>query len=206
MPGMMEGLESLWSPESIGDFMNAGAVTDVTPDGDAIVSEIEIAAPPEKVFRALVDPEQVVRWWGGQGAGQSFRCTQFQRDLRPRGRWLGAGVDAQGRPFEVTGEYIEVDPPRLLVCTWIASWAAKMETTVRWELQPTSHGTTLRNRHSGLAANPELAKSFRGWPRMLGWLQALLEHGETVDDRRPISSCSSELHSAAPSQPQASSS
>lgn len=155
-------------------------------DGDTIVSEVHIAAAPERVFQALVDPEQVVRWWGGQGEGQGFRCTSFQCDLRPGGKWRSTGVDAQGRPFEVVGQYVEIDRPRLLVHTWIASWTAKVETTVRWELQPTSRGTLLRHQHSGLAAHPELVKSFRGWPRILGWLQALLEQGETVVDRWPV--------------------
>jgi hypothetical protein len=40
-------------------------------------------------------------------------------------------------------------------------------------------------RHYGLAAYPELAKSYSGWPRMLGWLQAFLERGESCDDREP---------------------
>jgi len=30
----------------------------------------------------------------------------------------------------------------------------------------------LRIRHSGLAAHPEVKGSYRGWPRMLEWLQA----------------------------------
>jgi len=156
--------------------------------GDAIVNEIHIAAPPERVFQALVDPQQVVKWWGGEGEGQSFRCTVFQCDLRPGGKWRSAGVDAHGHPFEVVGEYLEVDPTRLLVHTWMASWTGGVETTVRWELEPTSQGTLVRHHHGGLAAHPELAKAFRGWPRMLGWLQALLEHGETVGDRPPVSS------------------
>jgi uncharacterized protein YndB with AHSA1/START domain len=53
------------------------ATASVAPDGDAIVSEIYIAAPPEDVFRALVDPELVVKWWGGQGAEQSFSLHTF---------------------------------------------------------------------------------------------------------------------------------
>ena len=86
-----------------------------------------------------------------------------------------------GNPFEVVGEYLEIDPPRSLVHTWTASWTGEVETTVRWELEPTSHGTLVRHRHSGLAAHPEVAKSYSGWPRMLGWLQALLEEDETVE-------------------------
>ena len=65
------------------------------------------------------------------------------------------------------GEYLEVDSPRLLVYSWVASWTGDVKTTVRWELEPTGKGTLVKIRHSGLAAHPELAKSYRGWPRML---------------------------------------
>lgn len=158
----------------------------VASDGDSIVSEVYIAAAPDDVFRALVDPEFVVKWWGGQGAEQSFRCTHFQSDLRPGGRWRSTGVDGQGRPFEAAGEYLEIDPPRLLVQTWIASWTAQVKTTVRWELIATGDGTRVRHQHLGLAAHPQIGKSFRGWPRILGWLRTFLENGETVDDRWPV--------------------
>jgi len=158
----------------------------ITPDGDAIVSEIYIAAPPEEVFRALVDPELVVKWWGGQGADQSFRCTHFQSNLRPGGSWRSSGIDGQGRPFEAAGEYVEIDPPRLLVQTWVASWTAQVKTTVRWELQLRGDGTLVRHQHSGLAIDPQVSKSFRGWPRILGWLRAFVEKGESVDDRWPV--------------------
>jgi hypothetical protein len=30
----------------------------ITPDRDAVISEVEIAAPPERVFQALVTREQ----------------------------------------------------------------------------------------------------------------------------------------------------
>lgn len=163
------------------------ATTSIVNHGDAIVTEMYIAAPPSQVFRALVDPQMVMKWWGGQGAGQSFRCTRFESDLRTGGTWRSSGIDGQGHPFEVTGEYLEVDPPRLLIQTWVASWTGPVKTLVRWELEPTREGTLLRHQHSGLAAHPEVAKSFRGWPRLLGWLQVFLERGETVEDRWPAS-------------------
>jgi uncharacterized protein YndB with AHSA1/START domain len=164
------------------------ATSSATPDGDAIISEIFVNAPPEQVFRALVDPKLVTRWWGGRGAGQSFRCTHYECDVRPGGKWRSTGVDAQGRPFEAIGEYVEIDPPRLIVQTWAASWASSVKTTVRWDLLPRDNGTLIRHRHSGLSVQPETGKSFRGWPRLLGWLQAFLETGETVDDRWLITS------------------
>src|SRR5581483_707012 len=162
--------------------------TSIVDNGDAIVTEIVIAGSPDQVFRALVDPRLVVQWWGGQGAGQAFRCTDFHCDLRKGGQWRSIGVDAQGHPFEISGEYLEVEPPHLLVQTWIASWAAQLKTTVRWELQAIQAGTLVRHRHSGLAVDPQLAGSFRGWPQMLGWLGAFIEKHETVNDRWPSAS------------------
>ncbi len=160
------------------------ATSKVTPDGDGIISQIHIVASPERVFEALVDPRQVVQWWGQVGV---YRCTESHYDLRVGGKWRNAGLDGQGHGFEISGECLEVDPPRLLVLSWVATWTGNAKTVVRWELEPTGVGTLVRIRHSGFAAHPELAASYRGWPRMLGWLQALLERGETVDDRNPVS-------------------
>lgn len=153
-----------------------------TPNADEIVSEIRIAAPPERVFQALVDPAQVVQWWGQAGI---YRCTKFESDLRVGGAWRSIGVDGNGRPFEISGEYLEVDPPRVLSSTWAATWTGDAKTKVRWELEPTGDGTLVKIRHSGFAAHPELTQAYRGWPRMLGWLQALVERGETVERRKP---------------------
>jgi uncharacterized protein YndB with AHSA1/START domain len=154
------------------------------PAEDAVVAEIGIGAPPERVFEALVDPRQVVRWWGQAGI---YRCTEFKSDLRVGGMWRSIGLDGNGRPFEIVGEYLEIDPPWLISSTWRATWTGDAVTRIRWELEPAKAGTLLRIRHSGFAARPELAQAYRGWPRMLTWLQALLENGETVDQRQPAS-------------------
>jgi uncharacterized protein YndB with AHSA1/START domain len=151
-----------------------------TPEQDAMVSEIHIAASPERVFQALIDPVQVVQWWGQEGI---YRCTQFAADVRVGGKWLNAGIGPDGGNFEISGEYLEVDPPRLLASTWIATWTGTAQTTVRWELIPKDGGTLVRICHSGFAAHPGLANSYRGWPRMLGWLRAFLQRKETVDPR-----------------------
>jgi len=160
------------------------ATMSITPDQDVIVSEIYIAAPPERVFQALVEPQQVLQWWGQAGV---YRCTEFDSDLRAGGKWRSAGVAGDSSNFTVAGEYLEVDSPRLLVYSWVASWTGDVKTTVRWELERAGSGTQVTLRHSGLAAHPEIAQSYRGWPRMLGWLQAFIEKGETVRMRKPFS-------------------
>lgn len=158
------------------------ATPELNPNTDEIVSEIEIAAPCERVFQALIDPSQVVRWWGQKGV---YRCTEFESDLRVGGKWRSTGVDGQGGRFEARGEYLQIDPPSLLVQTWIASWTGDFQSTVRWELEQKQEGTLVRVRHSGLAARPDLRQQYSGWPRLLTWLQALMERSETIDDRKP---------------------
>ncbi|MBV8049966.1 MAG: SRPBCC domain-containing protein [Acidobacteriaceae bacterium] len=167
--------------ESIG---SKTVTTHVAVDQNELVSEIRISADPSRVFQALVDPQQVLKWWGQAGV---YQCTEFSSDLRVGGRWRSAGIGPEGSHFEVSGEYLEVDPPRRLTQTWVASWTGDAKTEVRWELRPTPNGTLLRIRHCGLAAHPELAQSYRGWPRMLGWIQTLLETGETVESRMSTS-------------------
>src|SRR6201997_5243973 len=150
----------------------------ITPDQDTIEAEIFIAAPPERVFQALTDPSQMPQWWGQQGL---YRITEWKADLRPGGKWSSVGVGADGSSFRVEGEYLEVDPPRLLVHTWIASWCGpNTKTVVRWELEPQSvhglhskgpqrqgTGTLLRIHQEGFAVDPAAAASHSdGWKRV----------------------------------------
>ena len=110
------------------------ATATITSDQGTVVSEIFIAAPPARVFQAITDPNQMPLWWGAQGL---YRITEWKGDLRVGGKWSSVGAGADGKPFRVEGEYLEIDPPRLLVHTWIYSWGAQ-KTVVRWELEPQS--------------------------------------------------------------------
>jgi len=169
----------------------------ITPDQDAVIGEIFVAAPPARVFQALTDPEQVPRWWGQQGM---YRITEWKGDVRPGGKWSSVGVGADGSSFRVEGEYLEVDAPRVLSHTWIKSWAGVKNTVVRWELEPVDvqglhphgpkragTGTLVKIRHTGFAGSPQDAKAHSdGWTRVLAWMQAFAEKGETVETRPAV--------------------
>jgi uncharacterized protein YndB with AHSA1/START domain len=90
------------------------ATVTVTPDQNTIFAEIFIAAPPARVFEAITDPNQMPQWWSQHGI---HRITAWKADLRPGGKWSSIGAHADGTPFTIEGEYLEVDPPRLLVHT-----------------------------------------------------------------------------------------
>jgi uncharacterized protein YndB with AHSA1/START domain len=177
------------------------ATVAVTPDHDTIEAEIFVAAPPERVFQALTDPSQMPRWWGQTGM---YRITECKVDLRPGGKWHSVGVGADGTSFRVDGEYLEVDPPRLLVHTWTASFSNTAGTVVRWELdaRPVHNlqtrgphkagmGTAVKLRHTGFAGDEKAAKDHgEGWKRVLAWMQAFVENNETIDTRPPLSQAS----------------
>jgi len=171
------------------------ATVAITPDQDIVTGEIFIAAPPARVFQAITDPNQMTRWWGHHDL---YSIREWKADLRVGGKWSSDGVGADGKTsFHIEGEYLEIDPPRLLVHTWIASWSGPLRTVVRWELEPQSvhglhpngphragTGTLVRIRQEGFAGNPEAAAGHsEGWKRVMGWLRGFVEKGETIDTR-----------------------
>jgi uncharacterized protein YndB with AHSA1/START domain len=166
-------------------------MTNVETGVDAVVAEIDIAAPPARVFQALTDPQQLFTWWGRE---PSVVLSLFEMDARKGGRWRfecapapGADHGAVGeqlkrkqeKGFTAHGEILEYDPPRLLVWSWIANWHehSSQPTTVRWELTPTTQGTHVRVTHSGLAQEPVARKDYGG-----GWVGVLKLLGGFFED------------------------
>ena len=163
-----------------------------TPE-NTLVQEVAINAPAERIFEALTSRERM-KWWGAE---DRFQVAHFESDLRPGGKWSHDGVGPTGQKFHMEGEYLEVDPPRLLVHTRIADFVGNFNTIVRWELEPHdvhglhtggSHrvgtGTLVRVRHSGFAGHFDQAQSHQtGWDASMHWLKAYVEAGETWEMR-----------------------
>jgi uncharacterized protein YndB with AHSA1/START domain len=137
---------------------------------DAIVAEIVIQASAERIFEALTDPSQRVKWWGAEG---KFQTTHMESDLRPGGAWLMRGVGPEDKPFALRGEYRMVDPPRLLEFTWIPD-RPEPQTLVRFELIEQDGATTVRLTHSGFASPDERGR-YQGWPWVLALLRTHVE-------------------------------
>ncbi len=152
----------------------------VWSEKDAVLGELEIAAPVERVFRAITDPRELAAWWGAEGV---YRCETWKMPLQAGGEWRCEGHNADGAPFHVGGEVVEVDPPHLLVYSWKPSWDVGVPPTlVRWELSAHGSGTRLCIRHTGFGDNLELAKGYEGgWPRVLGWLEEHMQSRAAVN-------------------------
>src|SRR3984893_14680542 len=112
-----------------------------------ILASVEIAAPPERVFRALVSKE-VCGWWGRPDV---FDTREGTGDVRVGGRWRASGMDLE-RPYVIEGEFLEIDPPRKLVHTWHSVGAPSAPTTVTYALERLDGATRITLRHSGFAA------------------------------------------------------
>lgn len=157
------------------------AAAQITPDLDAIISEIEVAAPPQRVFDALSQSAQLKQWWGDD----SCPCTLLEFEPRKGGKWRMDCGSPDGkfavnniREFKHTGEILEYDPPRLLAYTWLTNFHAdpSRKTVVRWELTPTKLGTRVKMTHSGLAEEPVSRKEYSGgWPGVLDALKKFSE-------------------------------
>lgn len=143
----------------------ARAIADL--EAGTILATVDIAAPPERVFRALTTDE-ITKWWGSP---DMYQTTAYTADLRVGGAWKAEGVGADGSPFEVGGEFVEIDPPRKLVQTWKPGWDPIGTTTITYHLDKTDSGTRVTLRHTGFGTNTKSCEHHaNGWERVLGWL------------------------------------
>src|SRR5260370_35518920 len=112
---------------------------------DTIVKEIIIKGSAERIFEALTNPDQRMKWWGAEGP---FQTTEMESDLRPGGRWAMRGAGLGGRPFSVVGEYRTIERPRVLAVTGVPDWhEGAHEVLVRFDLEEEDGAQTVRETH-----------------------------------------------------------
>lgn len=121
------------------------------------------------MFRAWTHPAELARWF----CPNPDLPTTADVHLR-----VGGAYVIRMGPFEVSGAYRTVDPPRTLAFTW--GWAtdaepARMLVTVTFE--PTGDGgTRVRLRHERFSDDEERANHEWGWTRSLPRLVDALLH------------------------------
>ncbi len=174
----------------------------LTEARDTIVKEIIIKGSAERIFEALTNPDQRMKWWGAEGR---FQTTEMESDLRPGGRWAMRGTGLGGKPFSVVGEYRTIERPRLLVFTWLPDWhEGATESLVRFDRESRAlrsgrkgrcHDSPLdafrpdergRTRTSGLATDSDVAAGIRGGPPP-GSRECITLKGTRPEDRRKTS-------------------
>lgn len=82
-------------------------------EGDRyVVVTRRFAASPEEVYRAHVDPELIQQWMLGPAGWTMPECVH---EARPGGKIRYEWSNGEGAGFSLTGEIVELDPPRRIV-------------------------------------------------------------------------------------------
>jgi uncharacterized protein YndB with AHSA1/START domain len=82
-------------------------------EGDRyVVVTRRFAAPPEAVYRAHTDPKLVQKWMLGPEGWTMPVCIC---EAKPKGKIRYEWANGKGGGFYLTGEFIELEPPRRIV-------------------------------------------------------------------------------------------
>ena len=81
-----------------------------TADREFVHSRL-VAAPPERVFRAIAEPERLARWWGPNGFTSTFETCEF----RPGGAWRFVLHGPDGKDYPNRNVFRETAPGRVVV-------------------------------------------------------------------------------------------
>ena len=142
-------------------------VTDTTAKSqtDAVAFEYDLRHPPEKVWRALTDPELLADWLLPVTGLRLEPGSAFVFKTQPHPGWDGT----------VNCRLLEIEPRRKLSYTWIVG-DMEIDTVVTFTLTPTPTGTRLSLVQSGF--KPSQKQNFGGarygWKMMGGKLVDLL--------------------------------
>ncbi len=134
---------------------------EVRTDGKSVLRfERRLAHPIERVWAAITDPGELIRWWG------SARV-----ELEPGGRFAMAwlNVDDEGNRAEMEATVTALDPPRLL------ELSGDIHGVLRFELAADGDQTVLTFTSTLDLPDEYRTKVLAGWHYHLDALAAALE-------------------------------
>ncbi|HMG47738.1 MAG TPA: SRPBCC domain-containing protein [Allosphingosinicella sp.] len=137
-------------------------------DTATVTVERRIAAPPERVFDAWLDPDGVATWLFATPDG-----TMERVEVDPR---VGGGftiVERRGGDLaEHHGEYVELDRPRRLAFDFWTSFSEE-RTRITVAIEPDGDGSRLTLTHAGVWDGWQ-DKTRQGWAMILDGLARTL--------------------------------
>jgi uncharacterized protein YndB with AHSA1/START domain len=101
-----------------------GHAPGTSPEREVFTSR-HLAAPPEAVWAAWVDPARLARWWGPKG----FCSTFHEFDPRPAGRWRFTMHGPDGTDYPNESVFVEVAPAARLVFDHVSGHAFRFTAT-----------------------------------------------------------------------------
>ncbi len=133
-----------------------------------------IAATPEKVWQALIDPAFTRQYFFG-----------FAINIEPRASGAFRLLAGDGSTH-IGGEVVEWTPPRRLVVTWrvagMREFGELPECLVSYDIVQTGGSVqlTMMESHSWDVPEGVLKGGQSGWPKILSSLKSLLETGKAL--------------------------
>lgn len=125
-------------------------------------AEVQIAAPPEKVFAAWSNAKLAKKFF----AAGSLEVMDFEFESRVGGRLLVVMGSAE-RQYYHRGDVVVADAPRRLVFTWISQGTKLRTSVVSIDFAAEAGGTKLRLVHEGHDAADWAAEHSEGWQSIL---------------------------------------
>lgn len=134
------------------------ALTNHTDATESLQIQRWVPAPPERVFSAWTNPDELKKWWGPKGV----RCRSAEVELRVGGQYRIENELPDGSVLWIVGEFEAIERPRLLIYTWSVDGKSPMpeRVTVRFESQ--DNGTEVTLKHDRITPNL-LEEHLRGW-------------------------------------------
>ncbi|QGN58356.1 SRPBCC domain-containing protein [Nostocoides sp. HKS02] len=137
--------------------------------GHVATASVDIAAPPERVWEAMTDPEQVAQYMMGSLVDSDY---QVGSPITWSGEW-------EGKAYQDKGEVLEVEPGHVLEVTHYSPMTGddvpENYHRVRYELTAAGEATSVRLTQDG-CDTPEQAEQFsQSWQGMLDGLKNVAE-------------------------------
>jgi uncharacterized protein YndB with AHSA1/START domain len=132
-----------------------------------------IESTPEKVWRALTDPELTAQYWGHSNVS----------DWHTGSAWEHRRTDGSGIA-DVVGTVVESVAPSRLVFTWAAPDEERPAgpSRVSFDLEPYGQIVRLTVTHENLADEAERDEAAGGWAAVLSNLKSIIETGHTLPE------------------------
>ncbi|HEY8092307.1 MAG TPA: SRPBCC family protein [Acidimicrobiales bacterium] len=137
------------------------------------VHEIYIRTTPERLWEALTDPELTSTYYYGCAVESTWEAGAVYRYVGEMGP-------------AITGEIVEVEPPRRLVMTFTMSYdpeaSAEPPSTVTWEITPVGDELCrLTLTHSDFGGRSKTwVITLTGWTPIISGLKTILETGQAM--------------------------
>ena len=136
-----------------------------------------IRTTPEKLWKALIDPEFTRRYW----------CdTRQESEWKPGSSWRIMIPD--GRVAD-SGEVVEIEPHRKIVLRWRNEFRPELRaegySRLTYELEKVGDSVKLTILHEIDKPDSKFIQAVsNGWPHILASLKSLLETGESLAETR----------------------